>query len=204
MWTAHVHHSYFPRVNFVQGKDLCELRRHIFANSVDAYTLKKLVQKAFPTCHCCQLSSNPTTQMADPPLSLSPHKEEIEGASLECLRQPSQTSTLCCRHEVAIPIEATVKLLDVSEECLETLLCYLELHGLLEMRGTVRDLCTLKCGGGSRQVKELAWKVPAVGAAASQLKEKGMLVWPCGNIYRAKLRSSSTSYHIHVAENVDR
>ena len=100
--------------------------------------------------------------MADTPSSSLCH-DEIKGASLE---RP-------CRHEVAISIEAMVKELDVSEECLETLICYLEMHGVLEMKGTIRDVCTLKCGGGSRQVKSLAWKVPAVGAAAFRLKEKG-------------------------------
>ena len=75
---------------------------------------------------------------------------------------------------MAIPIQMMVETLDVSEECLGTLLCYLELHGRLVIKGSVRDICTIRCFGGSRQVKALAWQVPAVAAAVSRVKEKGM------------------------------
>lgn len=39
----------------VQGGDLHELRRHIYADTVDYYTVKKLVQKVFPSCRCKQI-----------------------------------------------------------------------------------------------------------------------------------------------------
>lgn len=39
----------------VQGGDLHELRRHIYADTVDYYTVKKLVQKVFPSCKCKQI-----------------------------------------------------------------------------------------------------------------------------------------------------
>lgn len=149
---------------------MCELRRHIYSNSVDSYSLKKLVEKSFPSCQC-ELSSKLAAIVADP--SLSPSLED--GVSPEHPCQLDNTPRVCNGHEVAIPIEATVEMLDVSEECLETLLCYLELRGKLKMRGSVRDTCTLKCYGGSRQVKALAWKVPAVAAAAARLKEKGRI-----------------------------
>lgn len=38
------------------------------------------------------------------------------------------TTERCPGHEVAIPIDETVSQLDVSEETITTLLCYLELH----------------------------------------------------------------------------
>ncbi|MGH0146840.1 UNVERIFIED_CONTAM: hypothetical protein FKN15_009418 [Acipenser sinensis] len=37
------------------GGDLSELRRHIYVDTVDFYTVKKLVQKAFPPCMCRQI-----------------------------------------------------------------------------------------------------------------------------------------------------
>lgn len=79
----------------------------------------------------------------------------------------------CAGHEVAIPIEAMVERLDVKEECISTLLCYLELQGWLEVLNVVNDSCTLKCYGGARQLRALAQKVPAVAAAAARLREKG-------------------------------
>ncbi|KAL8590276.1 hypothetical protein ACOMHN_006392 [Nucella lapillus] len=38
-----------------KGRDLTELQRHTFGNSVDRYTLKKLLQRLFPACRCRQV-----------------------------------------------------------------------------------------------------------------------------------------------------
>ncbi len=84
-------------------------------------------------------------------------------------------SRWCAGHEVAIPIESTVQSLDAKSESLATLLCYLELQGWIEVFSPVWDVCTLKCYGGSRQLRALAQKVPAVAAAAARLKEQGEL-----------------------------
>ena len=66
-----------------------------------------------------------------------------------------------------------VQRLDIKEECISTLLCYLELQGWLEVLNVVNDSCTLKCYGGARQLRALAQKVPAVAAAGARLREKG-------------------------------
>jgi hypothetical protein len=66
-----------------------------------------------------------------------------------------------------------VQCLDIKEECVSTLLCYLELQGWLEVLNVVNDSCTLKCYGGARQLRALAQKVPAVAAAAARLRENG-------------------------------
>ena len=108
------------------------MRRNIYANSIDPYTLKKFVEKIF---------------------------------------QDSEKE--CTEREVAVDIESTVEALDVSRECLETLLCYLELAGKVRLLGTMKDMCTLKFYGGRQQFKLLSWKVPAVAAAAACLKYKG-------------------------------
>lgn len=41
-------------LGFFQGKDLQELRRFIYANSLDRHVLRKLLRKIFPpeTCKC--------------------------------------------------------------------------------------------------------------------------------------------------------
>ncbi|KAM9386011.1 ATP-dependent DNA helicase Q4 [Pholidichthys leucotaenia] len=38
-----------------EGDDLHELHRHIYADTVDYYTVKRLVQKVFPACKCKQI-----------------------------------------------------------------------------------------------------------------------------------------------------
>lgn len=38
-----------------QGGDLHELRRHIYGDTVDFFTIKKLVQKVFTPCKCLEL-----------------------------------------------------------------------------------------------------------------------------------------------------
>lgn len=39
----------------VQGGDLHELRRHIYADTVDYFAVKRLIQKVFPPCKCKQI-----------------------------------------------------------------------------------------------------------------------------------------------------
>lgn len=111
---------------------------------MDSYAIKKLVERALPLTE-----ANPSDP--SPPSNPQPPRGR----------------------EVAIPIESTVLSLDVREECLATLLCYVELQGWLEVSTPVYDTCTLKCYGGARQLRALARKVPAVAAAAARLREKG-------------------------------
>ena len=141
-----------------QGNDLYQLRRHAYSNSIDPYVIKKLVEKSFPVCRCKEAK---------------PAKQITNTQSGKTISSKLQNPRCCGGHEVAFPIEATVQSLDANEECLETLLCYLELEGWLEVKNHVNDSATLKCYGGPRQLRALARKVPAVAAAAARLKEKG-------------------------------
>ncbi|PFX35000.1 ATP-dependent DNA helicase Q4 [Stylophora pistillata] len=47
-----------------EGKDMCELRRHVYANTVDRSSLKKLVQRTFPRCECRELQKQQRQQVA--------------------------------------------------------------------------------------------------------------------------------------------
>lgn len=162
----------------MQGSDLAELRRHCYSNSVDPYTVKQLVNKTFPRCRCKELNQQCG--------SLTPSEVPVEaldsnGTAMESPLTGSKSAPLplrnhsrcCAGHEVAIAIEATVQALDAREECLATLLCYLELQGWVEVLSPVLDVCTLKCYGGSRQLRSLARKVPAVAAATARLRQQG-------------------------------
>ncbi len=150
----------------MQGSDLFELRRHAYSNSIDSYAIKKLVKLAFAVCLCKKES-----------------QEDVRTLPIRCETPPSLCETppssgplpprLCRGHEVAIPVEATVQELDTKEECVSTLLCYLELQGWLQVLNHTYSSCTLKCYGGARQLRTLARKVPAVAAAAARMREKG-------------------------------
>ena len=150
-----------------QGNDLCELRRHAYSNSVDPYSIKRLIQRVFPACKCRELKSQ--SQQA---ISMETDQDPSPRGSHSPL--PLSTSHRCCTgHEVAFPIEAMELALDVKEECLATLLCYLELRGWIDMLSPGRDVCSLKCYGGARQLRALARKVPAVAAAVAWLRNNG-------------------------------
>ena len=80
--------------DFSQGKDLCELRRHAYSNTVDPYSVKRLVRKVFPSCHC-----NPDVAHSN---------KDSEGPP-----QPLAAPDRCCAgHEVSVPIESTIQVGD--------------------------------------------------------------------------------------------
>ena len=150
---------------------MCELRRHAYSSTVDPYSIKQLVTKAFPSCQCRQIktqSHHENTAAVD--------TDETTAHTLKDSQAPKPLGSperWCSGHEVSIPIERTVKVFDTKEECIATLLCYLELHRWLEMKGIKRDTCSLKCYGGPRQLRALAQKVPAVAAATARMQEGG-------------------------------
>ena len=142
----------------VQGEDLCELRRHAYSSTIDPYSIKQLVTKVFPSCQCRPPDTD--LQSDEPGVGRAP-------------KPLGSRERWCAGHEVAVAIEHTVQAFDTKEECIQTLLCYLELQQWLEMKGIKKDVCTLKCYGGARQLRALAQKVPAVAAATARMQEKG-------------------------------
>lgn len=213
-----------------EGGDLHELRRHIYADTVDFYTVKRLVQKVFPACKCKQihqkqqllmkdvedselleimevceqemglteenltLSTNksqssqasqqvqvdgnklPVEEIAtnsegeakeDRPVqiqgtggSLNPENkvdEDVEIDSEEAVNFEWPKERICHTHERAIPVEQTVETLDITEEGVETLLCYLELHPqrFVELLHPTMSQCKIACYNGPRQLQKL-------------------------------------------------
>ena len=119
--------------------------------------------------------------------NFSNSESEFPDVSTTATNEPppmSAGSRWCAGHEVAVPMESTVQALDVKEECLATLLCYLELRGWLEVMSPVKDACTLRCYGGPRQLRALARKVPAVAAAVARAKEQGGTTSGLGAVLR--------------------
>uniref|UniRef100_A0A4W4EI90 DNA 3'-5' helicase n=1 Tax=Electrophorus electricus TaxID=8005 RepID=A0A4W4EI90_ELEEL len=150
-----------------EGGDLHELRRHIYADTVDHYTIKRLVQRVFPPCKCRQIQ-----------------QREGGGRSVgdtgQSVRvEPAQR--VCHTHERAIPMEETVEALDVTEEGLETLLCYLELHPQrwVELLHPTLSMCRIMCYGGPQQVRKLAKVCPPVAVVLARRRLAGHKVEAC-------------------------
>ncbi|NXF41850.1 RECQ4 helicase, partial [Nyctibius bracteatus] len=134
-----------------EGGDLHELRRHIYGDAVDLYAVKKLVQMVFSPCKCLELHQK--------------HQDVVK------VRKGLQSGRrVCYQHERAIPIQPTVEALDVREEGIETLLCYLELHPRrwLELLPPTYSSCRLMCYGGPRQLRAAARSSPPIAVALAR------------------------------------
>ncbi|KAM4630506.1 ATP-dependent DNA helicase Q4 [Polymixia lowei] len=234
-----------------EGGDLHELRRHIYSDTVDYYTVKKLVQKVFPPCKCLQihqkqqdlaeranniddselmemmdiceqesiLNTPNNQQMAPSP----PHAHEVPLQQKECERNedegereqeggsgftnhmdtdteaPGVCDTLrneeveslessdwprervCHTHERAIPIPQTVEALDITEEGVETLLCYLELHPhrFVELLHPTLSVCKINCYNGPRQLQKITKICPPVAVVLARMRMAGEHVETC-------------------------
>ncbi|XP_078124064.1 ATP-dependent DNA helicase Q4 [Sander vitreus] len=243
-----------------EGADLHELRRHIYADTVDYYTVKKLVQKVFPPCKCKQIHQrqqelvkdiedsellemmdvcdqenlNPPTQQdivhtdtpvtaqesshpdaAELPLhegrdegkeeeerkeeqtveyeeadgSMKHRNVEAKGAGDWLMDQEEERSQwprerVCHTHERAIPIQETVEALDITEEGVETLLCYLELHPqrFVELLHPMLSVCKASCYGGPRQLQKIIKICPPIAVVLARKRMAGERVETCDQL----------------------
>ncbi|TRY87371.1 hypothetical protein DNTS_003944 [Danionella cerebrum] len=195
-----------------EGTDLHELRRHIYADSLDYFTVKKLVQKVFPPCKCrliqkkqqdlaqaaevsdsellemelCDESDahqNPTDEADDTRTSAEPETPAHTTAESDEHLKLSEVCAerVCHTHERAVPIQDTVEALDITEEGLETLLCYLELHPQqwVELLHPTLSVCKLQCYGGPSQLRNLTKLCPPVAVALARKRMMGERVQSC-------------------------
>ncbi|KAM4724988.1 ATP-dependent DNA helicase Q4 [Anableps anableps] len=219
-----------------EGGDLHELRRHIYADTVDYYTIKKLVQRVFPACKCkkihqkqqelwkdiedadlmemmdvCEEGTN------DPAVHENKLGEKQESTGLEVLDLDSAERSLqehsdegngkkeqakskeakdkgadwqseqnaescdwpeervCHTHERAIPVQETVEALDITEEGVETLLCYLELHPqrFVELLHPTLSVCKVRCYDGPRQLQKITKICPPIAVVLARKRMAG-------------------------------
>ncbi|XP_041759672.1 ATP-dependent DNA helicase Q4 [Coregonus clupeaformis] len=234
-----------------EGGDLHELRKHIYADTVDHYTVKKLVQKVFPPCKCRQIHQKqqdlaraqeevddsemielmdtcgeipaetpehitetgqntpveqleqariptedkdvPTLQPLDgeqkhPPESSVPFPQRADGKHEEEEQTGGgddwPTTRVCHTHERAIPMQDTVEALDITEEGLETLLCYLELHPQqwVELLHPTLSACKLVCYNGPHQLRKLTKICPPVAVVLARKRMAGERVETCDSL----------------------
>ncbi|XP_010212398.1 PREDICTED: ATP-dependent DNA helicase Q4, partial [Tinamus guttatus] len=99
-----------------EGGDLHELRRHIYGDTVDYFTIKKLVQRVFSPCKCRELHQRQED---------SARADEVEDAEMAELAEEEQdedaaplspSQRVCYKHERALPIQELVEALDLREE----------------------------------------------------------------------------------------
>lgn len=123
-----------------EGKDLSELKRHIYANSMDRFTIRKLLHAVFDI---------------------------------------SEETPRTIYKERALSVAETVEALDLPEENISTILCYLE-SGLAEnfvkLCNPVYATCKVQCYGGPNQLMVTAASCPPLAAAIAIQRQKGIQV----------------------------
>ncbi|XP_062424557.1 ATP-dependent DNA helicase Q4 [Rhea pennata] len=148
-----------------EGGDLHELRRHIYGDTVDFFTIKKLVQKVFSRCKCLELRQKQQDVSRGGEVEDAEMAELSEEPGAGAAAGPSAPRQRACyKHERAFPIQQTVESLDIREEGIETLLCYLELHPQrwLELLPPTYSSCRVLCYGGPKQLRAAARSSPPV------------------------------------------
>ena len=131
-----------------EGKDLSELKRHIYSNSMDRYTLRKLLHMIFDVS-----------------------EDQEEGGK--------DLAPKSDYREIALSIANTVETLDLPEENISTILCYLE-AGLkdkiswLKLCNPVYSNCKIQCYGGPTQLRTVAATCPPLAAAIAIQRKKGV------------------------------
>ncbi|XP_033616686.1 ATP-dependent DNA helicase Q4 isoform X2 [Fukomys damarensis] len=172
-----------------QGEDLRELRRHVHTDGADFLAMKKLMWCVFPPCTCTQQERKEGGNSETRPAAeaLPQEAKQHDGCPAD-----SGQGRACPGHERALPMQPTVQALDMSEEAIETLLCYLELHPQhwLELLPATYARCHLYCPGGANQLQALARRCPPVAACWAR--------WPPENT-----KQGSCSMEFNVVELVD-
>ncbi|OCT93506.1 hypothetical protein XELAEV_18011184mg [Xenopus laevis] len=173
-----------------EGQDMDELRRHIYTDSVDYIAVKKLVRKVFPKCKCRDLHREQQALINAGEVDDSELLQFLEqgeeqdsmcdtpssGRDPVCDTPSMGAERLCHRHERAVPIEETVQSLDIREEAIETMLCYLELnpsHWLEQLHPTLSH-CRVVCYSGPQQLRLLARSCPPVAVCLARERLAGV------------------------------
>ncbi|XP_046823310.1 ATP-dependent DNA helicase Q4 [Vespa crabro] len=139
--TAQCHLFLSPEEN----SDKWELRRHIYANSIDRHTIRRLLAKVFIPCSCAEINKKTPTKR-------------------------------CSGHEVGLPIDEIVRTLDITEEMILTLLCYLELYHkkFLTVLSSVYTMAKVSSYNGPQALKLAAQSCPPLAMAIALDLKKGI------------------------------
>uniref|UniRef100_A0A1A9X0I5 ATP-dependent DNA helicase Q4 n=1 Tax=Glossina brevipalpis TaxID=37001 RepID=A0A1A9X0I5_9MUSC len=134
-----------------KGNDKNELRRHIYANSIDRHVIRKLLQRVFVPCSCEGSKSSNSRQK-----EVSKDHNDMKSVR-----------TTCPGHEIGFSIEKTVEALDIPQENISTLLCYMELDNRWRINILSNAYITAKVisYGGAKYLKHAAKECPPLAMA---------------------------------------
>uniref|UniRef100_W8BWT9 ATP-dependent DNA helicase Q4 n=1 Tax=Ceratitis capitata TaxID=7213 RepID=W8BWT9_CERCA len=140
-----------------RGSDKCELRRHIYSNSIDRHVIRKLLLHVFVPCACAKKETSEAQYQ----------KLQIQGGS-------NINSRICPGHEIGFSVERTVEALDIPEENISTLLCYLELDDRwnINVLSNAYTMAKIISYGGAKYLKHAAKECPPLAMAiALEIKQ---------------------------------
>ncbi|XP_055608011.1 ATP-dependent DNA helicase Q4 isoform X2 [Uranotaenia lowii] len=168
-----------------KGNDRNELRRHVYANSIDRHVIRKLLQKIFVPCACINNFKNKEFS--------EEHRKQIEALkdidwsedfndhapnkSTDVMAlAPVKKQRICPGHEACFSIESTVQQLDIPEENISTLLCYLELHEerYIQVLSRAYVMCKVMSYAGARALRAAAKQCPPLAMAVALDLKKGV------------------------------
>lgn len=91
------------------------------------------------------------------------------------MKLDGSTRRICPGHEVCFSIESTVQQLDIPEENISTLLCYLELHEqrYIQVLSRAYVMCKVMSYAGPRALKAAAKECPPLAMAIALDLKKG-------------------------------
>ena len=168
------------------GKDLNELRRHIYADSVDRHVIRKLLQRVFVPCKCLRMSQlfegvdfSENIEGEESTVEVRSNTEEAfdEVEDSRKKRDPVKNRVNCPGHEVAFSVDDTVNALDLPQENISTMLCYLELQHKqwIKVMPPVYTMCRILSYKGPRALKAAARLVSTVDC---QLTSNSLITYP--------------------------
>ncbi|KAH8406877.1 hypothetical protein KR222_009634 [Zaprionus bogoriensis] len=140
-----------------KGGDQNELRRHVYANSIDRHVIRKLLQRIFVPC-CCD------KQMA-----------KVAASDAQNAITDAPRAHACPGHEIGFSVEQTVEALDLPAENISTLLCYMELEPrwCMNVLSSAYIMAKVISYGGPKYLKHAAKECPPLAMAiALQIKKK--------------------------------
>ncbi|GBP19855.1 ATP-dependent DNA helicase Q4 [Eumeta japonica] len=132
-----------------QSNDKNELLKHVYSNTMDRNVIRKLLQKIFIPCDCGKNQDSDKTK-------------------------ESMNNQKCTGHEVAIPIDETEEELDIASENIATLLCYLELNPLSNVKvlNNTYTTCKIFSYDGPQAIIEATKKCPPLAMAYKLQRNK--------------------------------
>ncbi|XP_058462440.1 ATP-dependent DNA helicase Q4 [Malaya genurostris] len=165
-----------------KGNDRNELKRHVYANSIDRHVIRKLLQKIFVPCACVKNFEDKNFSEEH-----RKHVESLNGIDWSDdfpeqlgdkpnFLKPMAKKRICPGHEVCFSIESTIRQLDIPEENISTLLCYLELHEerFIQVLSRAYIMCKVMSYAGPKALKSAAKQCPPLAMAIALDLKKGI------------------------------